>query len=46
MGKADSDGKVDAILMRKLHENIMLRMTGSFQNSNVEQGLLSADLEI
>lgn len=35
MGKADGEGKVDAILIRKLHENINARITGSFQSSNV-----------
>ena len=35
MGKADGDGKVDSILIRKLHDNIVARLTGSFQSSNV-----------
>ena len=46
MGKADGDGKVDAILIRKLTNNINARLTGSFQSSNVEQGMLSLDVEV
>lgn len=44
MGKADNEGKVDAILVRKLHENVSLKVSGSFQSSNVEQGLVGAEL--
>lgn len=46
MGKADNEGKVDAIFVRKLHPNLSLKLTGSFMNSNVEQGHLSAELEL
>lgn len=32
--------------MRKLHENVALKVSGSFQSSNVEQGMVGAELEI
>ena len=35
LGKADSDGKVDAILLKNVSKNINARFTGSFQTSNV-----------
>ena len=44
MGKADNEGKVYAILVRKLHPNISFKLTGSFQSSNVEQGVVMACL--
>lgn len=46
MGKADNEGKVDAIFVRKLHKLLSLKVTGSFQSSNVEQGMLGAELEL
>lgn len=44
MGKAEGDGKVDGIFMKRFNKNLMLKLTGSFQNSNLEQGVISADL--
>lgn len=35
MGKADNEGKVDAIFVRKLMENLSLKLNASFMNSNV-----------
>lgn len=46
MGKADNEGKVDAIFIRKLHENVSLKLTGAFQSSNVEQGVLVAEVDV
>lgn len=46
MGKTDNEGKVDAIFIRKLHENVSMRVTGSFQTSNVDQGMLTVDFDI
>ncbi len=46
LGKFDSDGKVEAIMMKNINKNINLRLTGSFQSSNVEQGVLGADIDI
>lgn len=46
MGKTDNEGKVDAIFIRKLHENISMRVTGSFQTSNVDQGMMTVDFDI
>lgn len=46
MGKADNEGKVDAILVRKLTENLSLKLSGNFPNSNVEQGMIGAELEL
>lgn len=46
VGKADNEGKVDAIFIRKLLDNLTLKVAGSFQSSNVEQGDLSAEFEL
>ena len=46
LGKVDSEGKVDAIFLKKVNKNINARFTGSFQSSNVEQGVLGLDLDI
>lgn len=46
LGKVDSEGKVEAILLKNINKNINLRVTGSFQSSNVDQGILAADLDI
>lgn len=42
MGKVDNEGKVDAIYVQKLNHAISFKGTGSFQSSNVEQGVLGA----
>jgi len=31
-------------LVRKLHPNLAVKLTGSFQSSNVEQGVVLAEL--
>ncbi len=46
LGKADNEGKVDAIFVRKLAKNLSLKLNASFLNSNVEQGAVSAELEL
>lgn len=46
MGKMDNDGKLDAFFIKKLAKDISLKISSSFLNSNVEQGMLGADLEI
>ena len=46
VGKVDNDGKVDGIFIKKLAKNISLRATGNFPSSNVEQGVISFDLDI
>lgn len=45
MGKADNEGKVDAILVKKLTTNLSLKINAGFQSSNVEQGVVNAELE-
>lgn len=42
LGKADNEGKVDAIFVRKLMQNLSLKVNASFLNSNVEQGVINA----
>lgn len=44
VGKADSEGKVDSILVKKLSEKLNLKLTGSFMSSKTEDGALGADL--
>jgi hypothetical protein len=44
MGKADNEGKVDAIFVRKLTRNLALKINAGFQSSNVEQGIVNAEL--
>lgn len=44
LGKADNEGKVDAIFVKKLTKNLSLKLHASFLNSNVEQGAVSTEL--
>lgn len=44
MGKADSDGKVEGIFVRKLHPNLSFKLNAGFQSSNVEQGVINTEL--
>ena len=46
LGKVDSEGKLDAIMLKNINKNINARFTGSFQTSNVEQGVMGLDLDI
>lgn len=46
MGKTDSDGKVEAFFIRRLMHNLSMRVTGSFPSSNLDQGMMSVDLDI
>lgn len=44
MGKVDNEGRMDAILVRKLLSNVTLKLTGSFMSSDVSQAMTSADV--
>jgi hypothetical protein len=44
--RMDNDGKLDAFFVKKLARNVSLRLSSSFMNSNVELGMLSADIDI
>lgn len=46
MGKADSDGKVEGIFVRKLHPNLSFKLNAGFQSSNVEQGVINTELQL
>lgn len=46
VGKVDNDGKVDGVFVKKLTDNISMKVTGNFQSSNIDQGVLSVDLDI
>ena len=46
MGRYDSEGKIHAILIRKLSKKVNLKLEGAFQSSNVEQGSLNAELNV
>ena len=45
VGKVDNDGKVDGVFVKKLTDNISMKVTGNFQSSNIDQGVLSVDLD-
>ena len=45
MGKADGDGRVDSVLLKKLNNNLMLKLTANFMSSKTEDGALAADVE-
>jgi hypothetical protein len=44
--RMDNDGKLEAFFIRRLAPNIMMRITSMFLNSNVEYGMLAADIDI
>lgn len=44
MGKIDNEGKLDAIIFRKLMRNISLKLSGSFHSTNIEEGVTSAEV--
>jgi hypothetical protein len=45
VGKFDTEGRVDSILMKKLGGGWNLKLSGNFMNSKTEDGALGADLE-
>jgi hypothetical protein len=45
VAKADSEGRVDSILIKRLSNRLNLKMTANFMNSKTEDGALGADLE-
>ena len=45
MGKADGEGKVDSVLLKKLNNNLMLKLTANFMSSKTEDGALAADID-
>eukprot|EP00178_Gracilaria_changii_P007796 TRINITY_DN24319_c0_g1_i1.p1 TRINITY_DN24319_c0_g1~~TRINITY_DN24319_c0_g1_i1.p1 ORF type:complete len:245 (-),score=18.32 TRINITY_DN24319_c0_g1_i1:29-763(-) len=45
MGKADGDGKVDSVLLKKLNSNLMLKLSANFANSKTDDGALAGDIE-
>lgn len=45
VGKVDNDGRVDGVFVKKLTNNLSMKVTGNFQSSNVEQGVVSVDLD-
>lgn len=42
MGKLDSEGRIDAIFVRKLLDNLSLKLSGNFLSSDVEKGVIGA----
>lgn len=44
--RMDNDGKLDAFFVKRLASNITLKLASSFLNSNVEHGMISADIDI
>lgn len=44
--RMDNDGKLEAFFIKRLASNMSLRLTSMFLNSNVEYGMLAADLDI
>lgn len=45
MGKADGEGRVDSVLLKKINSNLMLKLTANFMSSKTEDGALAGDLE-
>jgi hypothetical protein len=45
MGKADGEGRVDAVLLKKLTSSLMLKLSANFMSSKTEDGALAGDLE-
>lgn len=42
MGKCDNEGKVDAVFVRKINQNLSTKLTSNFQSSNMDQGVINA----
>jgi hypothetical protein len=45
MGKMDSEGRVDSVLLKKLNSRWNLKLSGNFMSSKTEDGALGADFE-
>lgn len=45
MAKADGEGRVDSILLKKLSNNLNLKLSANFMSNKTEDGALAADLE-
>lgn len=45
MGKVDGEGRVDSILLKKLSNNLNLKLSANFMSSKTDDGALAADLE-
>ena len=45
MGKTDSEGRVDAVLLKKLSKNLNLKCSANYMNSKTDDAGLGADLE-
>jgi len=45
MGKGDSEGRIDAILLKKLSKNLNLKLSANYMNSKTDDAGLGADLE-
>ena len=44
MGKADGEGRVDSVILKKLSSNLMLKLTANFMSSKTDDGALAGDL--
>ena len=44
MGKADGEGRVDSVLLKKINNNLMLKLTANFMSNKTEDGALAGDL--
>jgi len=45
MGKFDTEGRVDSVLMKKLGGGWNMKLSGNFMNNKTEDGALGADFE-
>lgn len=45
LGKADGDGKVDSILLKKINNNLNLKLSANFMSNKTDDGALAGDLE-
>jgi hypothetical protein len=43
VGKMDSEGKVDSILMKRLSNHWNMKLSANFMSSKTEDGALAAD---
>lgn len=44
MGKVDSEGRVDGVLVKRLADRLNLKLAANFMSSKTEDGALAADL--
>ena len=45
VGKVDNEGRVDGVFIKKITNNLSMKITGNFQSFNVDQGVLSVNLD-